>query len=461
MTLGYYSTQSLNPYKTKSKTNGLLASLLYDGLFKIDSSYNVGANIASSFVNDEKSVTVTVKNDVAFTDSSFVTAEDVAYSFSAAKKSPLYAQKLANFKSAVAVGEDVVFRLKNSNIYAVNCLTFPIVKSPTSNDAVPVGSGRFYLEKKSGSYALLKNEAYSGDEIVELEKIGLYDISKAENELYLLQIGDLSFSFDDHAKDDSKLKISADTLSVGLNNLVFIGLNSQSEKLAEKSVKSALCLALDLTTICSKSYGSLGRVCPNVFNPSWSVLSSAKNDVASFDTTEANSELEKAGYVYAYDTSTLRSKDLSVLELDLIVSKSDSRKLKAAKEIKAELEKVGIGIKLEELESNDFRSRLQSGDFDLYIGETKITDDMNLYPFFKSGGAVSCGIDEKSTVCDAYSDFACGKIDISTFISVFNEDKPFIPLCYRNATAYYSRELRFDSQISENDLFANLYSWEV
>ncbi|MGN1417814.1 MAG: ABC transporter substrate-binding protein [Acutalibacteraceae bacterium] len=460
ITIGYYSDQSFNPFKTKSKTNCLLASLIYDSLFKINAKYDASPSIAKSYINGEKTLTVTLRDDMIFSNSAAVTAQDVVYSFTKAKKSKMYSARLSNFKSALANGNEVVFLLKNEDIYAVNCLDFPVVSSGTADDKIPVGSGRYILEKKSGEYFLSKNENYSGAEEVELEKINLFDINKAENELYLLQIGDLSFVFDDHAKDDSAIKISANTVSVSLNNLVYLAFNSKSEVLKDSKVKQAVCLALDKTTICSKAYGSLASVCTTVFNPAWSVVSAFSKKKISSDAAAAQQLLEDGKYVYAYDTSTVRSKNFEYLELDFIVSKSDERKMKAADEIKSQLNKIGIGVKLEALEHDDFISRLENEDYDLYLGETKLTGNMSLYEFFTESGSVNYGIDSNSTVAGAYSDFAGGRIDISTFINVFEEYMPFIPLCYRNGTAYYSREIQFDSEISENDIFANIYSWE-
>ncbi|MGN0468865.1 MAG: ABC transporter substrate-binding protein [Acutalibacteraceae bacterium] len=460
ITIGYYSDQSLNPFKTKSKTNCRIASLLYDSLFKINSNYDASPLIAQSYINGEKTLTVTLRNDEFFSNSSAVTAQDVVYSFTKAKKSKMYSARLSNFKSALANGNEVVFLLKNEDIYAVNCLDFPVVSSGTADDKIPVGSGRYILEKKSGEYFLSKNKNYSGAEEVELERINLFDINKAENELYLLQIGDLSFVFDDHAKDDSQIKISASTVPVSLNNLVYLTFNSESETLKDSKVKQAVCLALDKNTICSKAYGSLASVCTTVFNPAWSVVSAFSKKNISSDSAAAQQLLEEGKYVYAYDTSVIRSKNFEYLELDFIVSKSDERKIKAANEIKSELNKIGIGVNLEELEHDAFLSRLESGNYDMYLGETKLTSNMSLYEFFSKDGSVNYGIDTNSTVAGAYYDFAGGKIDISTFINVFDEYTAFIPLCYRNGTAYYSREIQFDSEISENDVFANIYSWE-
>ena len=86
---------------------------------------------------------------------------------------------------------------------------------------------------------------------------------------------------------------------------------------------------------------------------------------------------------------------------------------------------------------------------------------MGLTPFFSEGGAASYGINTDSATAKAYNDFKAGKTDISTFIQVFNSEKPFIPLLFREGMAYYSRELTYEDTINEYELFANIYSWSV
>lgn len=104
---------------------------------------------------------------------------------------------------------------------------------------------------------------------------------------------------------------------------------------------------------------------------------------------------------------------------------------------------------------------MSKGEYDLYVGEIKLTPDMSLTPFFGENSDVNYGIDTSSATATAYYDFISGKIDISTFIQVFSLEKPFIPLLFRDGVAYYSRELTYEDSINEYEPFRNIYSWSV
>ena len=131
------------------------------------------------------------------------------------------------------------------------------------------------------------------------------------------------------------------------------------------------------------------------------------------------------------------------------------------KEIKKSLESIGIGVELIEKEYSEYISALKDGDFDLYVGEIKPGANMSLSAFFSSDGNESYGIDTKSVTAKAYFDFTKGAIDASTFVQVFDSTLPFIPLCYRDGMAYYSRELSYEGNVNEYEPFKNVYSWEA
>ena len=456
-TLGYYSHESFNPFTTESKTNKNILSLVYDSLFKLDENYNAVGEIAESYLYEDGFLTVQLKENLLFSDGSALTASDVAYSFTISQSAPLYSSHLKNFKSCRAEDGSVFFSLYTPDIYAVNCLDFPIVKHSTAGDSKPVGSGRYVLNQKDNSYYLTENSRYSLDEVLEQKRINLYDINNTRNEYYLLQIGELSFVYNDFTSPSPEYKITASTADVSLNNLVFLSFNKKSESLSDKLIKEAVNSAIDKEEICRTIYGSMADTCKTPFNPYWSVTSNFNED--NTEKLPAGELLNKSGYIFEYENNEYRSKDFEYLKLTFIASSEDGKKAELSKLIADKLRKEGIDVNLQIMENDDFLDALRDGDYDMFLGEVKLSADMNLSSFFSTSGKLSYGIDTESTISKAYFDFKAGKIDITTFTKVFEEQLPFIPLCYRKGVAYYSRELQYEGGISENDIFANIYSW--
>lgn len=461
ISLSYNAKQSFNPFQTESTTNKNISTLVYDSLFRLDSGYNAVPLLAKSYSLEKKKLTVILNGNLYFSDGSPLTVNDVLASFKAAKSSPVYSSRLKNIKAA-SVGTEansIVFTLNNESIYAVNCLDFPIAKSGTTAKGRPVGSGRYTLKKTDGGYILSANAQNTRHEEPEQEKIYLSPADAEISELYQLQIGDISFMYDDMSQKSQRKQISAGTAEIPMNTMVFLGFNNNGELFSDTRLKKAVEAAIDLSTICSSAYGSLLKPCVTVFNPDWSTVSAFSAQTPKKQPALSEQLLEECGYIFAYENNVYRSKNFVFLEMTVLVNSENEEKTKAAKLIADGLRQVGIDAEVEAVEFEEYKKRLREGDFDLYVGEIKLTADMDLSPFFSENGEAGYTIDSDSTVSKAYYDFAAGKIDVSTFDKVFDEYKPFIPVGYRYGIAYYSRELRYEGTVSENDIFANIYSW--
>ena len=460
VTLGYYKGKSLNPYKTESPTNKNLLTLVYDSLFLPTDNYCVEPLIGLSFTNSEKMLTVTLDTDALFCDGTTITPSDIVYSFDLAKESSHYKGRLSNFSSVAAGVGSVTFTLISPDIYAENCLTFPIVKYGTGDNDIPTGSGRYSLSKKSGNYYLTANPYSTRQEEMATQRLSLVPITSDAGELYLLQTGDLTYFFDD-LSDGEYTKIRANTARISMNNLVYIGINSKSQHLKSKKVKEAICYAVNKTSLADSAYSGIATACDIPFNPDWEVSQKLNTSLYEQNTVKAGELLDEAGYVYAYANNQYRSKNFEYIELTLIVNNESQPKKKIADMTAKWLRDLGIKVTVNSLEYSEYISALSRGEYDLYIGEVKLSPNMSLSPFFSENGSASYGINKESATAKAYSDFRSGKADISTFVQVFSLEKPFIPLLFREGMAYYSRELTYEDTVNEYELFANIYSWSV
>lgn len=458
VTLGMYSSSSLNPYKTKSETNRRLCALLYDSLFKVNDSFEAVPSIAQDYELDGKKLTVTLKSGLTFSNGNSVTASDVAYSFTLAKSSPLYSAALSNIASCTDSADKVIFTLSVEDIFAVNCLDFPIIERTSGGKGIPIGSGRYTAKKKNGVYILSAAAESSSDEEMEQTQLQLLDLSQHENPLYLLRTGVLSCYFDEDGQSAAS-KTDASVAKVNLNSLVFLGFNSESEYFSSAKLRKVVSLLVDKTEIAETAYDAMAQEANCVFNPDWIQCIALKNAKSSTDLTAAEDLLEKEKFVYAYSNNKYRSKNFEFFEVKLLVNKENARRVKAAKLIKSRLEKAGIKVNLSSVDFDSYSLALQNGSYDLYLGEVKLGANMDFTPFLSSAGKAKYGIDLSSSVCDAYSDLRSGKIDVSTFVGVFDEELPFLPLCYREGAMYYSRALKYEGSPCIGDIYSNAYSW--
>jgi peptide/nickel transport system substrate-binding protein len=290
--------------------------------------------------------------------------------------------------------------------------------------------------------------------------ISLSPITSDTGELYLLQTGDLTYFFDD-LSDGEYTKIRANTARVNLNNMLYLGINSNAKELKSKKVREAITYAINKISLADSAYNGIATLSDIPFNPSWEILENHNAVSYEHNPMKAGELLDEAGYVYAYANNQYRSKNFEYIELTILVNEESEPKKKIATMIANSLKAIGIKVTVYSLGYDEYIRALNYEDFDLYIGEVKLSPNMSLSAFFTENGDANYGINLNSSVVKAYSDFIGGKIDISTFLQVFNSEKPFIPLLFREGMAYYSRELTYEDTVNEYELFKNIYSWSV
>ncbi len=458
--LPYFKGKAINPFKSNSPTNLAVASLLYDSLFVMNDDWSSTGLIATEFTNDGKQVTVRLVDGAVFSNGASLTAYDVVYSFNLAKKSTAFKGRLSNFAGATAGADTVTFTLNQPDLYAQQCLTFPIVQNGTGNAALPIGSGRYILRSINGKYVLSANPTSTRGETLNTNMIGLTPITAENDEIYRIQTGELSYYFND-MDTGTYTKLTAQTVSVPTNNLVYLGYNSSVKSLSDKAVITAIRYAIDKSTLADTVFDNFCTLTDTPFNPKWYALKDIQLPTYEYNLIKAQNILDENGYNYSpKEKNSFRYDSDGHFEVKIIVNEESALKVNCATLIATSLKNLGLKVTLSKLPFNDYRTALAQGNYDLYIGEVKISPNMDLSCFFKKGGGASYGINS-NTITNAYNDFKSGSIDIKTFISVFEEEKPFIPLCYRTSIAYYSNEVTYEGSVNEYEPYRNIYSWEA
>lgn len=456
ITVPYTELDSLNPFFCSSLLNFSLISLVYDPLFYLDVGFMPQNSIASGYSAGELTLKVSIDDNLVFSDSSFLTAEDVVYSFECAKNAPLYKEGLKNFVSCELQGSHtVLFTLENADVNAVNLLTFPIVKHGTADsaDEMPIGSGCYKFERDELRLYLEFNLRHAGG-IPEIGTVRLREVNESATLMHLLNTGLIDCFYSDMSDGVAKRSYSG-TTEIYLNNLVFLGVNHFSRKLESIDLRKAISLALSRMAIAQNAFVSHATAAIYPFNSSWDALSDAAEPQFSLPESDINASL-----------SLLESLDLgtpeTTLYLSLICSEESLFLKNAAALIAEQLSLVNIDVTVKYLSSSEFSLALSEGAYDLYLSEIKLTKNMDLSVFFMPSGAASFGLDLNNTDIDeSYFSYAAGTRELSDFLIDFDNSLPFIPLLFRNGQFCYSRSIKNGIVATEDRLFLNVADWEI
>ncbi len=472
----YISNDSLNPYAAKSETNHKLATLIYDSLYTVGNDFQPIPLIAQSYKTEGNSLVVTIKNGLTFSDGSPLTVSDVVYSFNKAKNCDAYSDDLSNLDRADATNtNDVTFTFRTFEVDLVNLLTFPIIKGQGSEDdlgyyynsndsesvfKIPAGSGRYFLTKdKHNSYYLCCNTQRLGGYFPKHRNIGLVGTAEEDKIDPMYSLGRINFISETY-EDGQYRQIIGKAVRYSLPNFVYLVCNVTDPILNNAEIKKAISYALDRKEL--SDFCFIGNALPTElpFHPDYYKTTKITNEDKTY--VDAIKQLESIGYTQVNNVYNFRynpENPSAVLEFSLAVCSDNEFKLIAAEKIKEQLGKANIRVNIFEYSEEDFFKVLSSNAYDMYIGECKLKNNLNLTRFFTVGSTLSYGINSYSDSAVAYLSYQNGNTDIGLFVNTFRDDLPFIPLLYRTGNIFSNQAIKTADEAIVTDFYYNADKW--
>ncbi len=461
----------LNPFALKSLLNRTLTSLMYEGLFLTDKTWKAQPVLAQS-IEQSSPLTwlVKLRTDRVFHTGAAVTAADVEYSFLKAKASADYKTRLADVTKCKATQDGIMFTLRSANQYIAANLDFPVVPAGSAEkdrldepkggylftkESTPPGTGRYQLTARESSFELVYDKRHPGPAPT-LTTIVLYGTNNSSSLLYGLEMGNYQFAYDNLSSGQVE-RVSATPLRVPTTNLVYLGFNAGRSPLRDAALRAALGACINKSTLLSETFHSYARMTDTPFPPGWFGIQ--QGDFAKpYNAGSARKTLEDLGYKEI--VNGVRCSKYVQLKFKLLTNKDNHAKVSAARAVKTQLAEFQILAEVIALPEKEYLAAAKSGNFDLYIGEIRLTPDCSLAPLLLSGGAATRGIEVWGAASSAYGQLLQGLIPPAKFVSVFQSELPFLPLGYRDGMAVTARNLHVTTDLRMNDLFYDIAQWK-
>ncbi len=483
ITILYSAGDSFNPYTAKTNINRQMMTLLYEPLVSVDNDFKAVYKLAESVTVKGKKCTVKIK-EALFSDGSAITADDVVYSCKLALKSKnSYKTKLYEVKSVNAAGRKTVeFTLSKSDPYFANVLDFPIIKTGsdkiTNSDSVaqpPIGSGRYIVSEDRKSLEI--NPEYDGKK-GSIKKIRLINAPDSESVSHYAQIGAPDMYYSD-ISDGNILRISGTKLDVNLNNLVYIGINQNKGALKYNAMRQAISTGLDRAKICKDYYYNNAVAATGFFNPCWKAVSSVQNIQIDANSKITVENLEEIGYNRLDSKGLRQNKSGSYLNFTMLVNSENRIRVSAAKGIAEQLLSYGIKITVIEKKYSAYKKAIKEGNFELYLGEVKLTDNMDISCLAAKDGKLAFGQKKTSSKKDTdgnkteksktqttgthkvLNGFYSGKNSITDLAVILQTEMPFIPVLYRTGILFCNDKIENINQYSASDIYFSIDSYKI
>ena len=380
--LVYDPDKTLNPYLCATPTNRMLFSLMYQGLFTVNRAYEAEPMLCSRYwVSQDGKTYHFYLEKATFSDGSALTAADVAASLEAARKSPVYSGRLYHVQSISLTGDGgVQVELATAYENLPLLLDIPILKASQVDEAFPAGTGPYALQKGvGGRWLRLRLDWWCEAELpVSAEKIPLVIAGSAKDIRDQFELGNVGLVCANPASDayvDFRSDHELWDCESGI--FLYLGCRSGSSVFKSEAVRQALTFAIDRDLLVWEYYRTFAKAATLPASPDSPYYNQAQADRYGFDP--------------ALLRAVLASEGLEGKSIALLVNKADGRRAKVAQAIADMLEACSLKVTLRAYSGEEYTKALKNGNYDLHLGQTMLSPNMDLSAFFSTDGALNFG----------------------------------------------------------------------
>ncbi len=382
LTLAYYADKPMNPLLTADFTNTVLFSLMYQSLFVVDRNYQVYPMLCREYtVSQDMRTYIFYPEQATFSDGSVLTVEDVFASLDYAMTKSLYKGRFLHVTGLeMTVDGGVVIKLDVPCDSLPMLLTIPILKKDQIEAEYPVGTGPYYLENVTGGRRLRQRKDWwcNAEMSVTASSIPLVEATSPAQIRDNFEFFDVGLVCADPCSDTyADFRCDYELSACENGAFVYLGCNMESELFSNPAIRSALTYAIDRDYLVTEYYRDFGMATTLPASPSVPYYSAPLARRYSYDPQRFQEALSNAGKLGATVT--------------ILVNKDDSMRVSTANAIADMLEDCGLIANVKLLNGYYYTGALQSQSYDIYLGVTRLSANMDLTVFFKEGAALRHG----------------------------------------------------------------------
>ena len=476
--LNYNSSESLNPYATSDVNNIIISELVCENVFELDDDYNLSSRVIEKYsVSNGSYWTFTVKEDIAMHDGSELTAYDVAYSISLARRTSRYSGRFTCMYGASA-SDERTFHISTTraNTLLPYLLTVPIVKDGSASSPLPVSCGP-YMYVEGADYV----QAFGGyGASAPAERIYLKEYSGAENIISAFEDGYIDLVVNDTSSNAN--------LGYGGNNEIrwyhttnmhYFGFNMTSELMSNPNMRYAVALATD------REYAAdtlmQGAAVPSALpiSPLSPLYDESLAATLGYNLSLCRQVLGNAGLSDMDNDGRLEYLSYSVMhdaEIDLLVCSQSAGKGDVCKKLAEDLDSLGVTVNVLELSWNDYVSAIRGDDYDgdgepdvhydMYYAEVKLGADFDLTNLLTEYGTLNYGgIADESYATYINAFLSAGDIDRSIrcgeMLQYIALNSPLVPVCFERHQVITHRNAVTGMEVTSSNVFYSLPEWKI
>ncbi|HLN65497.1 MAG TPA: ABC transporter substrate-binding protein [Symbiobacteriaceae bacterium] len=503
LTIGYWSSpDSFSPITNKTQYGTIVYSLIYPSLYAMNDKLEYEPRLAESYTKNDAGDTFTFKlrKDAKWTDGKPITADDVAYTFQviAHPDTPTSRRSLIDTIAgldATGVSETKDFNVSGIKVIDANTIEFH-TKKPVDADSFmeKVGAGIWIMPKhvlepavKADLKGLDKAEhvmkptvyggpfklvEYKTDSHIELAPNETYFLGKPKlDKLFIRIVGQATFSA---AIEKGEIDVAAGN-GVGevpiadwekISKLPtvtpatyvapayqYLDFNVARPEFAKPEVREAFAHAINRDLIVQRLLKGQGEVLNTPINSANKYYSKDLQKSLEYDPKKAKEMLTKAGWDFSK-------------EIVLLTPTGNIVREQSADIIQANLQEIGVKVKIEKVDFPTRQSRSKAGDFQLSLAGFSATFDPDISSQVGTGAAFNDRkysnptLDKLLAEGKGIVNFDAKKSHYDKIQQLFVQDLPYLPLYSTKALTVVNNRV-IGAKPGPNGLTWNAHLWDV
>ena len=451
-TLAIYPEFSLHPVLAANRTNLTLAPLLYESLFTVDASFQAQPLLCRSFdfrLDDMRLWSFTLHEGITFSDGTPLTAKEAADALNLARSpGSRYQERLSDIDSITASEEDpyeFIITLRSSNGSLPLLLDIPIA---LGREDRPVGTGPYVLSE-DGTALTARPDWWQREKSLPASDILLRAVTRSDELIYAFDAGDISLvDVDLMATNAMGYGGNYQTWDYPTTDFLYLGFNTQTGVFRSAAARRAASLAVDRDTIASAIYANHAIPTLLPVHPASNLYQPVEEPLA-YNPEGLAAQME-----------ALR---LQGSALVFVVNSENVAKTSAAQLIAYQLRAAGFSVDLRQLPFEDYTAALTRRDFDLYLAETVLPADYNLFPLLyhelNYGGWQAQ--DAVIRLLDLHGESEDRQSRANQLFELLDEEAPIVPILFKNGSVLTQWGQLSGLSPVRNNVFYQLENWTV
>ena len=443
VSLAWFPDRSLSPFQSTDITNRVIFPLIYQGLFAVDEGYTAQPILCSRYTvsRDMKTYTFYLE-EATFSDGEPVTAADVVASLKEASTSAWYGGRFANVEQFSATEEGAVQVLLTTPYENFQLLLdVPIVPKKQIDRERPIGTGPYVYEEFDGKLRLRRRsdwwcaaELPVTGQIVTM--VSGESMSQLRDEFEFSGLGVVCTDPGSEGYVDFHSDYELWDCETGV--FLYLACNGDS-KVLSGGIRKALTYGVNREQLVERYYRGFGYPAYLPASPQSPCYSAVLT--------------KNLGYYPGKLRQAVSDSGAGTEPLVFLVNKDDGVRLRVARDIADSLKQSGLKITMSELSTEDYRKALDKGEFDLYLGQTKLSANMDLSAFFAPEGTLAFGDMDDSVLYALCKEALANSGNYYTLHKQILEEGMLCPVLFRSCAIFVQRGMFTDLYSSRDNVF--------